>query len=77
MGNPAAVQMLDGIFQAKAVMPFFMPESAAFTQRESSLAGGQCLRSEQANLMLRKHHRVWDSLTSFSLVSWKIKRWKS
>jgi len=38
LGNPAAVQMLGGIFQGKAVMPFLVPDSAALAQDEISLA---------------------------------------
>lgn len=59
-------------------MPFFVPDSAALAQEEVSLAGGQ-VTAEQANLVLRKHQWVWDSLTPFSQVSstctWV--RWKS
>lgn len=68
MGNPAAVQMLGGIFQGKTVMPFFAPDSASFAQDEVSLAGGRVM-VEQANPVLRKHQWVWDSLTPFSQVS--------
>lgn len=56
LGHPAAVQMLDGIFQGKAVMPFFVPEYTALTQKEPSLAGRQCLwpgTTQQEDLMLR------------------------
>lgn len=48
MGNPAAAQMLGGIFQGEAAMPFFVPDSASLAQEEVSFAGWQNCRESKS-----------------------------